>query len=189
MMPARSWVAMIGLALLAAIIFTVLERLETDVKRAKRVMMPSQDYEFFAVEYTALNQKGALRLALHAAHVTHARNADVLTLIQPRIERLADGDAAHVLEAKTAQVFNQGEKVVMNGEVRVISTPAGSARSMRFTTPTLTLYPEARRAQSDQHVEIQQDDATLSGVGLRADFVNESLEIEDDVHAQFIRPL
>ena len=180
----RSWIALIGLSLLAFGLFTVLERLEKQAKRERAVTLPPVDYAFTGVDYSALDSDGKLRVRVSAATMVHARVQKSLVLISPRVVRFADGAGRQIMTSNRAQVFEQGKRVQLDGNVQMQSR-GEDERITIIKTPDLTLLSEEKRAFTDSAVEIQQNSARLTGRGLRADFIRQVIEIQHDVHSVF----
>ena len=180
----RSWIALIGLSLLAFGLFTVLERLEKQAKRERVVTLPPVDYAFVGVDYSALDSEGKLRVRVSATQMEHARVQNSLVLISPRVVRFADDAGRQIMTSNRAQVFDQGKRVLLDGNVQMQSRGADE-RITIIKTLDLTLLSDEKRAFTDGAVEIQQNSARLTGRGLRADFVQQVIEIEHDVHTVF----
>ena len=183
----RSWIALIGLSLLAFGLFTVLERLEKQAKRERLVTLPPVDYAFTGVDYSALDSAGKLRVRVTATNMVHARVQKSLVLISPRVVRFADGAGRQIMTSNRAQVFEQGKRVQLDGNVQMQSR-GEDERITIIKTPDLTLLSEEKRAFTDSAVEIQQNSARLTGRGLRADFIRQVIEIQHDVHSVFQPP-
>jgi len=180
----RSWIALIGLSLLAFGLFTVLERLEKQAKRERVVTLPPVDYAFTGVDYSALDSAGKLRVRVTATNMVHARVQKSLVLISPRVVRFADGAGRQIMTSNRAQVFEQGKRVQLDGNVQMQSR-GEDERITIIKTLDLTLLSEEKRAFTDSAVEIQQNSARLTGRGLRADFILQVIEIQHDVHSVF----
>lgn len=180
----RSWIALIALTSLAFGIFTVLERLEKQAKRERVVTLPPVDYLFTGVDYSALDDTGKLRVRVSAAKMAHARVEKSLVLTSPRVVRFADDVGRQIMTSNTAQVFDQGKRVQLDGNVQIQSRGADESVTI-IKTPDLTLLSEEKRAFTDSAVEIQQNTARLTGRGLRADFILQDIEIQHDVHTVF----
>ncbi len=180
----RSWIALIALTLLAFGIFTALERLEQQAKRERVVTLPPVDYVFTGVDYSALDSLGKLRVRVSAAKMEHARVQKTLILTGPRVVRFADDVGRQIMTSNSAQVFDQGKRVQLDGNVQMQSRGADESITI-IKTPDLTLLSEEKRAFTDSAVEIQQNTAKLTGRGLRADFILQDIEIQHDVHTVF----
>lgn len=177
----RSWLALIALTLLAFGLFTVLERLERQAKRERVVTLPPIDYAFTGVDYSALDSDGKLRVRVSALAMAHARVQKSLVLTSPKVVRFADDVGRQIMTSNTAQVFNQGKRVQLVGNVQMQSRGVDESITI-IKTPDLTLLSEEKRAFTDSAVEIQQNIARLTGRGLRADFIHQVIEIQHDVH-------
>lgn len=183
-MPLRSWAALLGLTLLALGIFSLLERLEKQVKSERIVALPEVDYRFDEVEYSALDDKGALRLRVKASDMSHRRSDQTLILENPRVLRFAEGAELQSLQATQAQVFEQGERIELIGRV-LMQSEDEKALPLTIKTNDLTLLSGEKRAFTKNAVQIHQRGATLRGRGLKADFTTQIVEIEHDVHTVF----
>lgn len=177
----RSWLALTSLTLLAFVLYTILEQLEQQAKRERVVTLPPVDYAFTGVDYSALDSAGKLRVRVSATKMAHARVQKSLVLSSPRVVRFADDAGRQIMTSKRAQVFDQGKRVLLDGNVQVQSRGVDE-RITIIKTLDLTLLSEEKRAFTDGAVEIQQNSARLTGRGLRADFINQVIEIQHDVH-------
>ena len=177
----RSWLALTSLTLLAFVLYTILEQLEQQAKRERVVTLPPVDYAFTGVDYSALDSAGKLRVRVSATKMAHARVQKSLVLSSPRVVRFADDAGRQIMTSKRAQVFDQGKRVLLDGNVQVQSRGVDE-RITIIKTLDLTVLSEEKRAFTDGAVEIRQNSARLTGRGLRADFINQVIEIQHDVH-------
>jgi lipopolysaccharide export system protein LptC len=186
-MPMRSWLALIGLSLLALGIFSVLERLEKQAKRERVVNLPPIDYTFEGIQYAALDSNGDLRVRVNAQRMTHTRADKSLLLSAPHIVRFGADTAQQTLNAERAQVYDQGKRVELRGNVEMLSRAqsATAKAETHINTADLTLLAEEKRAFTDSAVQIQQGDTVMTGRGLRADFNQQLIEIEHDIHTVY----
>lgn len=199
MMPLRSLLAILALAVLALLSFVLLERLEKEGRRARKVNLPPIDYLLESVRYSVLDGRGQLRLALTSPRLEHARASDVLTLREPYLVRYqrqnaqdSESDAPAALipqtaRAQGAEVYEQGKRLRMFGAVNVQAQRLNSLPTT-LKTEELWFYPDQHRAESKREVEIQQDGTILRGVGLRANFETQTVELLQNVSARYLRP-
>lgn len=199
MMPLRSLLAILALAAFAVLSFALLDRLEKEGRRARKINLPPIDYLLETVRYSVLDGRGQLRLALTSPRLEHARESDVLTLREPYLVRYEQQDpqdseggtpAARVPQtarAQGAEVYEQGKRLRMFGAVNVQAERPNSLPTI-LKTEELWFYPDQHRAETKLEVEIQQDGTILRGVGLRANFETQTVELLQNVSARYLRP-
>jgi LPS export ABC transporter protein LptC len=173
----------------------MIEKLEREAKENRQVQLPPIDYTFTRVDYSALDEKGQLRVLVSAKTMMHDRAAKSLVLELPRVRRLNAADSAaketrdltvQTLDSQTARVFDQGKRVLLEGGVRMLSRKQ-NAEDAELRVDDLTLMAEEKLAFTESTVEIQQGGTTVTGRGLRADFNTQEFEISHDFRST-IRP-
>jgi LPS export ABC transporter protein LptC len=190
-MPTRSAFIMTVLIVLALAVFTGLERLEKASRRNLALVLPEIDYRLYGVNLSLFDAESGGKVQITASAVAHYRERDELLVQSPVIDRfgkLGESDRALTplqnLSAQQAQLFKQGQRIRLFDGVTLQNGQAGDDQYARLDTSELLLFPAEKRAETDQRVQIQQSGATLSGLGLRADFAAQTLEIARDVQAR-----
>jgi LPS export ABC transporter protein LptC len=188
----RSWLALLALVLAGVGIFSMIEKLEREAKENRLVQQPPIDYTFTRVDYSALDEKGQLRVLVSAKTMIHDRNEKSLVLELPRVRRLnastsalSQTQAVQTLDSRSAKIFDQGKRVLLEGDVRLLSKKQ-NAEDAELRVDDLTLMAEEKIAFTESTVAIQQGSTTVTGRGLRADFTAQEFEITHDFQSTIL---
>lgn len=116
----------------------------------------SPDFVVEKVSLTQFDSVGRARYRLFSQQMNHYAENDDIVLTQPRLVTLYPDRPqvqAHSLQAK---VENNGERVLMNGAVRLTREPAPNHPALSIRTETLTAWPDDDRYLSETRTEIEQ---------------------------------
>jgi lipopolysaccharide export system protein LptC len=129
--------------------------------------------------------EGELLYELSAQRAEERPTEGLLWLTQVRVDYRPAAQANWSLTASTAAAPIDGSLLQLAGEVelRSVATPDGDGALIR--TSALTLDAEARIATSDQTVTVVLGDEQIEAVGMRAYLMDDRLELNSNVHAQF----
>lgn len=75
-----------------------------------------------------------------------------------------------------------GQSVFFDGNVVVTREADKEHAAMRMTTPNAWVYPDENRMTTQAPVDMQQGNDTTTGIGMRLDIVERTVQILKDVH-------
>ncbi|HAF55426.1 MAG TPA: LPS export ABC transporter periplasmic protein LptC [Thauera sp.] len=123
---------------------------------------------------------GAQRYELLAERLEHFPVSEVTRLHQPRLHMQGE-DSETLITARSADVSPGGEQVDLSGEVKVRRPGTADALPLTLDSETLTVWPDAHRAQTDSPVLLTRGSGKASAQGMRADNLFGTLELIGEV--------
>lgn len=181
-MSPRGWIA---LALAVAAIAT--GWLAWDNRRPEAAVTDAlrSDYVLYDFEMVSLDDEGNETLTLRAPQLAREPGKESFD-IQTPVFLLPDGKGHHwELGAKTAWVSEEGDEVILRGDVLGRSPPDGSMPDTRIATETLSVYPRRDLAQTDASVRLSQPGLTQTGVGMELDTATRNLRLLSQVKTRY----
>lgn len=123
---------------------------------------------------------GGQRYELLAERLEHFPAGDITRLHQPRLQ-LQGEDSPTLITARRADVSPGGDQVDLAGEVKVRRPGTAETLPLTLDSETLTVWPDAYRAQTDSPVLLTRGSGRASAQGMRADNLFGTLELIGEV--------
>lgn len=158
---------------------------DQDVARTKE---ERRDPDFIAEEtrLTSFDAAGRESYVLLADRITSYPASDITELTRPRLTYDMDGRELRIV-AKTGEVLAGGEEVLLKGDVHVHRVPAPGIAELTVATQSLRVWPDDRRAVSNEPVVLTRDASTAHGDGMKADNLFGTLELIGSVRVTMPR--
>ncbi|HEX7156692.1 MAG TPA: LPS export ABC transporter periplasmic protein LptC [Burkholderiaceae bacterium] len=178
-------VSMIAIVLLAVVLMTsywysqsLLVVSGTGAPRAGSV-------DFFAegIALTQFDLLGRARYKLFADRMTHYPDSDDVDMTQPRMVSLRPDQPQVRASALAAHVENNGERILLNGDVVITRAADGPQPSMRIETQALLALPDSDRYSTDQPVQVDRGSAQVKAVGMDFDNIARRVVFQSDVRS------
>ncbi|MFU2486161.1 LPS export ABC transporter periplasmic protein LptC [Thauera sp. WH-1] len=137
----------------------------------------------FVAEHTRVvgfGEDGRQRYELIAERLEHFPAGDITRLHQPQL-RMQDEQRETRITAARADVSPGGERVDLAGEVKVRRPGAGDELPLALDSETLTVWPDAHRAETDSPVVLVRGASRATALGMRADNLFGTLELTGEV--------
>ena len=90
------------------------------------------------------------------------------------------------VNADTATIEGNGNRVLLRGHVRAISSEGFSGNDTEIRTQYLELDPESYLAETDQRVQIRIGARSLTATGMLASLKDNTLELKSNVSGKFV---
>ncbi|GAB2670654.1 LPS export ABC transporter periplasmic protein LptC [Arenimonas aestuarii] len=147
---------------------------------------PSQrsDYVLREFELTALDDAGAESFTLRSPYLERDRDGKSLTIRRPRFAFPSDSGRWQVRSDK-AWVSPKASEVQLLGGVNMVGPTEPSGLRTRFTSDTLSIFPNDQRATTDDRVNIDRGESTFAGTGLRVDLAAKRFQLLNDVKGHY----
>lgn len=129
------------------------------------------------------NQEGTLAYRVDAERITYFQFArrDRADLTEPRILFYQDKQPTWHTESKTGVAHNNGQRVVLHGDVKIDELPEPGGVQLR--TQSITIEPRKEYAETDKVVTITSGPSRTQGKGLRAYLNEDRVEILSEVES------
>lgn len=135
------------------------------------------DYWMEGVERTALDEAGAVASVLTAERLEHYPFDGSSELVRPRLALYNGATRPWFVVAEHAWASGDGEVVRLNGPVEIFRRDDEGARSLEVETFDLKVLPREKYAETAREATITGPQTVTTGVGLRANFSVNRLEL------------
>ncbi|WP_043317436.1 LPS export ABC transporter periplasmic protein LptC [Microbulbifer sp. HZ11] len=127
---------------------------------------------------------GDLAYEVDAKRITFFQFArrDRADLTEPRMMFYQGDDTKWRTESRTGVAYDNGQKVVLEGDVSVMELPQPG---ITLRTPKIVIKPREEFAETDKVVTITDGPNLTTGKGLRADLKKDKVEILSDVESRY----
>lgn len=142
------------------------------------------DYVLREFELTALDDRGEESFTLRSPYLERDRDGKSLTIDRPRFGFPSDSGRWQV-RSDEAWVSPKATEVKLLGGVSMVGPTEASGLRTRFTTDTLSIFPNDQRASTDDRVNIAQGESDIAGIGLRVDLAAKRFQLLNDVKGHY----
>ncbi len=131
------------------------------------------------------NEEGTLAYRVDAEKITFFQfeRRDRADLTEPRILFYQEREPKWRTESRKGVAHNNGERVVLSGDVKINELPEPGG--VRLDTQTITIKPREEYAETDKVVTITAGPNVTTGKGLRAFLKEDRVEILSDVKSSY----
>lgn len=159
----------------------------SDDERPPAQQRRDPDFTAETTRLVAFGKDGRRHFELVAERVTHYPQSGLTQLERPRLRYQTDGGELEV-RARSGEVFGEGERLVLQGEVRAVR-PAGADRpALSFESASLTVWPDEQRAETSDPVTLTQGVNTARADGMKTDNLFGTLELIGNARVHLPRP-
>lgn len=145
--------------------------------------------EWFGVDVRVIemNELGLPKREFHADKMVHYKAQNMTDLFKPHFTLFNERNEPWHLEGDKGRTFH-GKRTTDIDRLdlwqNVALWQATPLRPTRMTTSTIAIFPEQAFAQTDQAVEMKQPGQLLTGVGLKAFFDTQSVQLLSQVRSE-----
>jgi len=134
------------------------------------------DYIVEKFSFVRMTPEGKPHYLFSGDKLTHRPIDDTSEVLRPVLQNLAPGTAPTTIVAKSALVHHQQNQVDLRGQVDINRPESPAGQAMRIRTEELTVFPDEDRMESKVAVQAQMGDATVRGVGMKANNATRQLQ-------------
>lgn len=134
------------------------------------------DFTARQVVFTQFDANGQARFRLAAESMRHFVEDDRVELQAPRLVSLDPTRPQVQAQARSGRVDNLGERVHLDGEVRLSRAGDGRVPPLRLATEYLLALPDQDRYQTDRPVRIERGGSTIEARGMLLDNIARTAE-------------
>lgn len=139
------------------------------------------DYEVRGIRFTESGKDGRLLRRLDSPGLRHYTTPQDEGVLDTPVMRLYDqGQEAWHLQAARAISLQDGKEVRLEGGV-IAERRAPAAVPVQFATPSLTVWPDEERLQSNTGIRLSRNDGEISGRSLTAGLKTGTIDINQNV--------
>lgn len=132
------------------------------------------------------DKTGAQQYELTGSRMVHFPDDDSSVVARPNLVFTGQGRPLTVTAAQGTG-YDQGTRVFLEGDVRVLRAPDAQHAAMDFRSPTLTVWPEEERAATRTPLVMTQGNTVVRAKGMEAQNLTGNLSLEGGVTARFQR--
>ncbi len=140
--------------------------------------------DYYMEDFTTLTmrQDGTPKSSLYAVHMAHFPDNDTSELLQPKMELYRTSRLPLYVSAEKGWVTADNEVILLKGNVQLWENDESGERILQVNTTRAQVLIDQDYAETDQPATIKTKRTTITGIGLRAYFDDNRLEILKDVH-------
>lgn len=128
------------------------------------------DYALTDFVIIAMDETGAPKHRLRGQSMSHYAESDYAELVEPRLEVYGrGGDGTTSVDAPLARVYQGGESVLLEGDVRMLRQDAGEQAGMEVQTRDLWFFAEREFAETGAAVTITEAKGVTTAEGMTMD--------------------
>lgn len=126
---------------------------------------------------SSFNEQGANAFILETEQGQFFEHQNKFVMDKPIVKANhgVPGAQAWQLTANSGVIFDRGKRIELNGSVHAWQYVSSGLTELR--TPRLTYFPNQNLANTDHKVSIKTPGSRIRGVGMRADFERQTLQL------------
>lgn len=127
------------------------------------------DYIVDNFSFVRMTPDGKPRYIVSGDKLTHRPEGDISDVDKPVVLNLSPVQQPMTMHAERARIDHAKNVVDLMGKVDIERAASPKAKRMTIKTEQLTMFPDEDRMTSEQAVVMTLGDASIRGVGMRAD--------------------
>lgn len=132
-----------------------------------------------------LNEAGQLEYRVKASSMFHYPSDERFTLEQPDIRlHQPNGDTWHIV-SEHGETTEAADIIWLRGAVDIKRRGTAASEPLHIITSDLMVKPEEEIAETDNATTIISSQVEVHGIGARADFKNDTLELRSSVRGRY----
>lgn len=143
-------------------------------------LQQGEDYFSTNTRTRVFDDNGMLEQSLTTPRLSHYPDRAASELITPQVILYGQNGSITTTNAKHGTLPDDRSKALLRGDVRVKDS-ATSGVVTHVLTETLTLYPDTKRAETDEPVIILSDNVRYDAIGMKASFEKQTLTLLSNV--------
>lgn len=137
------------------------------------------------MDLKVMNEQGQLEYRLKARRMTHYPRDERFNLVQPDLRVLQPGGDHWRIRSERGETTESADIIWLLGAVDINRRGSATSSPLHIVTSDLMVKPEEELAETAEAATIMSDQMRLDGVGIKADFRNETLEIRSSVRGRY----
>jgi lipopolysaccharide export system protein LptC len=179
-------VTLVVVLVLAALSWWI-QRQQQVTQVSKEEAAPLMDYSLTDFEMTAMDDQGIPKQRLRAESMLHYAEADYAELVKPHLEVYRHDAGTTLLDADKALVYQGGDSVFLEGDVRMQREAWQQQGAMEILTQDVWFDAQREYARTDAAVTINDTNGTTTGRGMQADIKAGSMQLLSSVRGKYVQ--
>ncbi len=147
---------------------------------------PVMDYSMSDFEITAMDEKGRPKHRLQGVSMLHYAETDYAELVQPHLEIYRDDAGPMTLDAELAMVYQGGESVLLQGDVKILRQNQARQNDMQVQTRDVWFYADKEIAETTELVTIRDGIGITTARGMKVDTRAGSVHLLAAVRGEYV---
>lgn len=137
------------------------------------------------LDLKVMNEQGQLEYRLKARHMTHYPGDERFNLEAPDIRILqANGDTWRI-RSEHGETTEAADLIWLLGAVDIKRQQSATSNALHIVTSDLQVRPEEELAETDNAATITSGQFRIEGVGVKADFKKDTVELRSSVRGRY----
>lgn len=146
---------------------------------------PRSDYTLTQFELLVMDAEGEPSFNVVAPYLEKNNDDRSLSINMPEILLFNEDDSKWTITSDKGWISEKADEMHLNGEVTMVTD--STTRPALIEGTDFTVFPDDKKIQSDQQVQLTRPDSLYQGIGFRADTALDLIEILAEVHADYAR--
>lgn len=149
----------------------------------------SNDMDFFMrdVVYTQIAEDGTMQSQVRSPYIEHYPLTDMYFFNLPQMTILDASKNFWEITADKGNSNKDGQEVKLQNNVKIVQkTNSVGQGLMTVTTSAATIYPQRKKAYTDQPLVINEGGTIVKAVGADVDFQSATLKLLSKVQGQYV---
>jgi LPS export ABC transporter protein LptC len=154
----------------------------------KQKVQPPKPVDFFMtnVSYLNLNNAGKMQSNLTAKQITHSPNEDAYLLQSPHLIMIDKDNKTWDVSANSGKSLHGNDIIYLWDNVNIRQfDPVTQKNKLNVITTKATIYPRKKLGETDQPLEIQENNSTIHAVGAKVDFNKSTVKLLSKVMGKY----
>ncbi len=130
---------------------------------------PVMDYFLSDFVITVMDENGRPKHRLQGVSLTHYVETDYAELVRPHLKIYQEAGGAMLLDAELAKVYQGGESILLQGEVKILQQNQNQQSDMDMYTRDVWFYADKNVAETSAMVTIRDGIGITRAKGMRLD--------------------
>ncbi len=130
---------------------------------------------------TQFDEQGLLDTSVSSQRVLHNPGNHSIDLTNPVFQLYTAGEHQWDVSAKVGVLFQHEDRAELIQQVVIANTD----RTTSLKTPSLTIFPEKRQAQTDKPVTLLNSNGFTRAIGMKADLEKKEIALLNHVRGQY----
>lgn len=146
---------------------------------------PGENFYLRSARILGTNPQGLLLYEIRAEFAEQQPNATI-DFRNVQIRYSTDASVPWTLNADSATIEGDQQRVILSGHVRVVSEEGLDGEVTEIRTPWLEFDPQNFRAETDSRVQIRVGARSLTATGMLALLQEDRLQLKSNVSGKFV---
>jgi lipopolysaccharide export system protein LptC len=135
------------------------------------------DYIIDRFSMVRMSKTGQPAYIISGDKLTHRPVDDSSDIDKPYVHSLGSEQPPMNIHADTAHVDQGNTRVKLNGNVDVVRPATPASQALRMTAPTLTVFPDEERMETEAPVEMHVGSSIAHGTGMKANNATRQIQL------------